>query len=139
MFLRLKVSDAAAKIPTSPTPAACARSSPVRLGTSAAYRVPGAREMPANTSAASAICGTHFGLTNADTSIAGRRAAVNRSTNSILFAVLIVAGSFWSPSRGPTSTIVTREGSVTGPVYALEAGSGKRPLTHGRAEGAGSG
>ena len=28
--------------------------------------------MPANTSAASAICGTHFGLTNADTSITGR-------------------------------------------------------------------
>ena len=25
--------------------------------------------MPANTSAASAICGTHFGLTNADTSM----------------------------------------------------------------------
>ncbi len=125
MFLRLKVSDAAAKIPTSLTPAACARSSPVRFGTRAEYRVPAAREMPANTSAASAICGTHFGLTNADTSITGRRAAVNRSTNAILSVVLTAADSFCSPSRGPTSTTVTRDGSATGPVYALEAGSGK--------------
>ena len=43
--------------------------------------------MPANTSAASAICGTHFGLTNADTSITGRCAALSRLTNSILSAV----------------------------------------------------
>ena len=43
--------------------------------------------MPANTSAASAICGTHFGLTNADTSITGSPAALSRSTNAILSAV----------------------------------------------------
>ena len=35
------------------------------------YLVPARRVMPANTSAASAICGTHFGLTNAETSITG--------------------------------------------------------------------
>ena len=43
--------------------------------------------MPANTSAASAICGTHFGLTNADTSMTGRSAALSRLTNAILSAV----------------------------------------------------
>src|SRR6267378_1812462 len=64
--------------------------------------------MPAKTSAASANCGTHPGLTNADTSIAGRLAAVSRLTNSILSAVEIAACSFCRPSRGPTSTMVTR-------------------------------
>src|SRR3990170_3047275 len=64
--------------------------------------------MPANTSAASAICGIHFGLTKADTSITGRLAALNRLTNSILSAVEMAACSFCSPSRGPTSTTVMR-------------------------------
>ena len=64
--------------------------------------------MPANTSAASAICGTHFGLTNADTSITACPAALNRLTNSILSAVETLARSFCNPSRGPTSTTVTR-------------------------------
>ena len=65
--------------------------------------VPGRREIPRKTSAASAICGTHFGLTNADTSIAGRPAVVKRSTNAILSVVATFAASFCSPSRGPTS------------------------------------
>src|SRR5881394_3276313 len=70
--------------------------------------MPAARVMPANTSAVSAICGTHFGLTKAPTSITGRRAADRRLTNSILSAVETRACSFCSPSRGPTSTMVTR-------------------------------
>src|SRR5258708_40285139 len=62
--------------------------------------------MAAKTSGASAICGTHFGLTNADTSITGNAAALNRLTNSILSAVETAACSFCRPSRGPTSTTV---------------------------------
>src|SRR5215218_3663218 len=110
MFLRLNDSDAAAKTPISVTRAAFARASPARLGTSAAYRVPGLREMPANTSDASAICGTHFGLTNADTSMTGSPAALSRSMNAILSAVETGGPSFCRPSRGPTSTKLTRLG-----------------------------
>ena len=78
MLRRLNVSDAAAKIATSSTPASRARARPVRFGTSAVYRTPAARVMPANTSAASAICGTHFGLTNAETSMTECPAAASR-------------------------------------------------------------
>src|ERR1700730_4402232 len=63
--------------------------------------------MPAKTSAASAIWGTHFGLTNAETSMTGRFAAPRRLTNSILSAVETETCSFCRPSRGPTSTMVT--------------------------------
>src|SRR5436190_9552756 len=70
--------------------------------------MPRARMMPPHTSAASAICGTHFGLTNAVTSITGRCAALSRLMNSILSAVDTSARSFCSPSRGPTSTMVMR-------------------------------
>ena len=72
--------------------------------------MPGARVMPANTSAASAIWGTHLGLTNADTSMTGRCAALRRLMSSILSAVGTSARSFCRPSRGPTSTIVMRGG-----------------------------
>src|SRR2546430_3470160 len=63
--------------------------------------------MPANTCSASAICGTHFGLTKAETSMTGRFAALSLSTNATLSAVDTVADSFCSPSRGPTSTTRT--------------------------------
>src|SRR5690606_36620912 len=63
--------------------------------------------MPAKTSAASASCGTHFGLTKLVASIERRLVAESRSTRAILSALLTRAGSFWSPSRGPTSTIRT--------------------------------
>src|SRR6266849_5889092 len=63
--------------------------------------------MPAKTSAASAIWGTHFGLTNAETSMTGSLAAPRRLTNSILSAVETETCSFCRPSRGPTSTMVT--------------------------------
>jgi hypothetical protein len=103
MFFRLNVSDEAAKIATSRTPAAIARSRPGTFGTSAVYRMLSRRVMPANTSDASAICGTHFGLTNAETSMTGSRASLSRSTNVILSGVETLACSFCSPSRGPTS------------------------------------
>ena len=70
MLRRLKVSDAAAKTATSVRPAAqrALEAGEVRHE----RRVPRARRgasMPAHTASASAICGTRFGLTNADTSI----------------------------------------------------------------------
>jgi hypothetical protein len=67
--------------------------------------------MRAITSALSAICGTHFGDTNAVASTTGRPAAESRSISSTLTAVAIETFSFCSPSRGPTSTSLTRLGS----------------------------
>ena len=61
------------------------------------------RWMPAITSALSAICGTHLGLTKLVTSISFRPAACRRCTNSILTAEGTGCFSFCRPSRGPTS------------------------------------
>ena len=76
--------------------------------------------MRARTSAASAICGTHFGLTNAVTSTTGSPARESRFTNATLSAVEIAAFSFCSPSRGPTSTMVTRRGIMGGSWLELD-------------------
>ena len=103
MLRRLNVSEAAAKTATSVTPASLARASPFRFGTSAEYLVPGRRPIPRNTSAASAICGTHFGLTNAETSMTGRPAVLKRSMKAIFSVVGTFTVSFCNPSRGPTS------------------------------------
>ena len=116
MFLRLKISDAAAKIATSVRPrrVRALEAGEVRHQRRVAGRRAGA-VMPAQTSAASAICGTHFGLTNADTSITGKRGgrqaidegrSCPRSRSG--------AGSFCRPSRGPTSTTVTPIGGPLG-------------------------
>src|ERR1700674_1115754 len=90
--------------------------------------------MPAKTSAASAIWGTHFGLTNAVTSMTGSFAAPRRLTNSILSAVETETCSFCRPSRGPTSTTVTCRPrkdlmSIPGSVQVNEDGVGLHQLT----------
>src|SRR5439155_141350 len=76
--------------------------------------------MPANTCSASAICGTHFGLTKAETSMTGRFAALSLSTNAILSTVETVADSFCNPSRGPTSTTRT---FIRGLSFQLDEGA----------------
>ena len=78
MFLREKVSLAATNTATSSACAASAASNPFMLGVSTGYRTPGLRRMRVITSAASAICGTHFGETNAVASTAGNPAARER-------------------------------------------------------------
>src|SRR5690242_6580235 len=60
--------------------------------------------MRSSTSVWSAICGTHFGETNAVASTAGSPASARRSISSTLSAVGTSAFSFCRPSRGPTST-----------------------------------
>ena len=67
--------------------------------------------MRAITSAASAICGTHFGDTNDVASIAGRPASVSMSISATLTSVGTIAFSFCKPSRGPTSHSRTARGS----------------------------
>src|SRR3954469_16619650 len=66
--------------------------------------------MPRKTSAASANCGTHFGLTKLVASIVRSPVAERRSISAILSAVEIAVFSFCSPSRGPTSTMRTWDG-----------------------------
>src|SRR3954468_6421802 len=64
--------------------------------------------MRSNTSVWSAICGTHFGDTNAVASTERSPAAASRSISSSFTAVGTSPGSFCRPSRGPTSTMRTR-------------------------------
>src|SRR5581483_9595215 len=66
--------------------------------------------MPRSTSSASASCGTHLGFTKLVASTTGSPAAARRSMSSILVCAGTIAASFCSPSRGPTSTIVTWPG-----------------------------
>src|SRR5262245_31012934 len=64
--------------------------------------------MRSSTSVWSAICGTHFGDTNAVASTDASPAAASRSISSSFTSVGTSRGSFCRPSRGPTSTILTR-------------------------------
>jgi hypothetical protein len=61
--------------------------------------------IPRITSALSAICGTHSGLTKLVTSMSFRPAACKRCTSSILTAAGTGCFSFCKPSRGPTSVM----------------------------------
>jgi hypothetical protein len=59
--------------------------------------------MPASTAEASAICGTHFGLTKLAASMWLKPQAESRSISAIFYAVGMMRASFCSPSRGPNS------------------------------------
>src|SRR3954469_22172956 len=86
--------------------------------------------MPAITSAASAICGTHLGETKLVTSISVNPASCNRCTRPILTSAGTWPFSFCRPSRGPTSTSLTREGSFMASVSlgaVNHAGNGLSP------------
>lgn len=55
-------------------------------------------------------CGTHFGDTNDVASIADSPVCESKLISFTLFSVEISVFSFCSPSRGPTSTILTCDG-----------------------------
>ncbi len=84
MLRRLKVSEAAAKIAISRDARRNARSRPARVRDERGVANARRHLNPAKTSAASAICGTHFGETNADTSITRWPADVRRSMKATL-------------------------------------------------------
>lgn len=116
-----------------------------RLGTSTGYLTPFFREMLEHSSAASASCGTHFGLTKLVTSTCCSPAATRPSTSSIFVAsdtcmncllwqlcqsdidcVLALHSlcytrcfSFCNPSRGETSTRVTSVGRSKFPNFCV--------------------
>jgi len=90
----LKVSDAAVNSAIDFTPASIARSRPFMFGTRTGYSTPGSFGMFSYTSAVSAICGTHFGLTNAPASITRRPASPSAVMYSTFAWVGIVTFSF---------------------------------------------
>ena len=111
MFFCEKISEAAPNTATSSAPAASAASKPLQVRHQ--HRIARRRacaRMRASTSAASAICGTHFGETKDVASIAGKPGVGERVDQRDLDVGRDVAVSFCSPSRGPTSTMRTRVG-----------------------------
>jgi hypothetical protein len=65
-----------------------------------------------NSSRASAICGTALGLTKLVTSTTDSPESASISMSTRLVVVSTSCFSFCSPSRGPTSTILTRCGTL---------------------------
>ena len=110
---RLWVSEAERKTLTSSKRSriSSARSSPRSFGIRTEKATPSRRWTAASTSAASASCGITSGRTNEVTSIRLNPVAESRSISRTLSAVAIVSGSFWKPSRGPTSRMRTLLGS----------------------------
>ena len=113
MFFLLCVSDADMNTATSFIPEAIAASSPWRLGTRAEYTSPGLRTIRRDTSAPSASWGIHFGLTKLVISMARSPVSDSASMSFTLSSVGTMRDSFCSPSRGPTSYIVTSGGSCS--------------------------
>ena len=87
-----------------------ARSSPRSFGISTDRDTPSGTSIPASTSAASASCGITSARTKLVTSRRGIPVRASRSISRIFSAVGITSGSFWNPSRGPTSRISTMPG-----------------------------
>src|SRR3954469_13343220 len=69
-------------------------------------------DSPASSSSASASWGTHLGCTKLVASIVVSPASASRSRNSSLTATGTIESSFCSPSRAPTSQIVTAPGRL---------------------------
>src|SRR5688572_20917225 len=89
--------------------------------------------MPANTSAASASCGTHFGLTKLVASIVFSPVSDRRSISAILSRVAMIAFSFCRPSRAPTSTMRTYAGKATSRLQRHQHGIGLDEVAFGGA------
>ena len=66
--------------------------------------------MPATIASASAIWGTHLGLTKEVNSMVVTPVAESASTKEIFASSVMAPFSNWKPSRGPTSRILTRFG-----------------------------
>src|SRR5918994_5171325 len=113
MFLRLWVSEAERKKFASWKRSRCstARSRPLRLGINTEKATPSRGSTPASTSDASESWGITSGRTNEVSSIRGSPESASIPISRSLWSVGITSGSFWNPSRGPTSRILTSLGS----------------------------
>ncbi len=109
-FARLNASVAPKVTFTRSSPVARNRSQPRSFSTSPETSTPSRGWIAAATSSAPAICGTRSSRTKLTASIRGSPAAASRFTSSARTAGASVSGSFWRPSRGPTSHRVIRTG-----------------------------
>ena len=113
---RLKVSVAANVTLTRSRSAPPKRSQPRSLSTRPESSTPSCGPTHSITSSAPAICGTRSSRTKLTASMRRSPAPASRSTSSARVSGGKTSGSFWSPSRGPTSQ---RSTSVTGRAYSL--------------------
>ena len=105
MFFLLCVSEALTNRATSSnrSRAASAWSRPLELGTSTSRATSGGRSMPLSTARPSDSCGITSGRTKLATSMRFRPVRPSASIRVIFSCVGMTSGSFWNPSRGPTS------------------------------------
>ena len=123
---RLWVSEAERKTLTSSKRSriSSARSSPRSFGIRTEKETPSRRWAAISTWAASASCGITSGRTKEVTSIRPTPVVESMSISRTFSAVSIVSGSFWNPSRGPTSRMRT----VFGKGGTAEAYAAASPL-----------
>ena len=133
-FLRLWVSDAERKRLTSSKRSrwASARSSPRSFGIRTEYATPSTRATRDSTSSASASCGITSARTNEVTSSRRRPLRASMSMRRSFSSVGITSGSFWNPSRGPTSRTSTDGGRSVMPERLGAAGRARACCAHGR-------
>jgi len=106
-LLMLCASDTEIGTVTRRAPAARARSQPLKLGTSTTGVKPGMALAYASTSSASTNCGMSLAGTKEQTSIACTPAAASALIQACFAAVGMKLLVFCSPSRGPTSVMIT--------------------------------
>ena len=113
-FLRLWVSEALRKTLISWKRSRCrsAFSSPFSFGIRTEIATSSGGSMRSRTCSASASCGITSARTKLVTSRRFRPVRASWSMSRTLASVGIVSGSFWKPSRGPTSRMRTRVGST---------------------------
>src|SRR5687767_5088215 len=121
---RLWVSEADRNTPISSKRSRCssALSRPRGLGTSTLRDTPSGTCARSSTSTASASWGITSARTKLVSSMRRTPAAASSSIRRTLSSVAIRSGSFWKPSRGPTSRTLTRSGKSMGGRYKNAAG-----------------
>src|SRR3954468_11628341 len=142
-FLRLWVSEALRKtlISWKRSRRRNAFSSPFSLGIRTEIATPSGGSMRSSTSSPSASCGITSARTKLVASSRMTPVRASRSMSRTFSSVGTTSGSFWKPSRGPTSRMRTRSGvmawrnlysaAVSCPVVLLAGGTGGAKLPRG--------
>ncbi len=132
MFLRLWVSDALTKIDASWNRSRTwsALSRPRLFGMSTIRLTWSGTSMRFSTSTPSESCGITSGRTKLATSMRRKPLCPSRLTRRTFSSVGITSGSFWNPSRGPTSRMSTLPGLVmpSTPSFVRPLGRGPRGI-----------
>src|SRR4051794_18131347 len=142
-FLRLWVSEALRKtlISWKRSRRRSAFSRPFSFGMSTEIATSSGGSMRSRTSSASASCGMTSARTKLVASTRATPVRASRAMSRTFSSVGTISGSFWKPSRGPTSRMRTRSGvmawrnlysaAVSSPVVLLAGGTGGAKLARG--------